>query len=240
MCPHARANPEAIAGPLADLLDQVLDFSRSGAGDIFFVSHLGRSSSRDKIDNQFGLHLSCLCFLWKLRLNRGIRGSLRRITEGTQFNRPTPGLYQADQFTFNEAGDELSCPNGLKTRTRYRDRRNHGWNYKFSRKQCRGCPLRVHCLKPETRSGRTVYKSDYAAQYKAAQQRATTDEFKQVRRLHPAIERKLNEVVRWHRGRRVRYRQRLRAKLQYLLLAVVVNCKRIVRLLTPAPVSQVA
>jgi len=34
-----------------------------------------------------------------------------------------------------------------------------------------------------------------------------------------------------HNGRHVRYRGRLRVKIQYLLTAVVVNCKRIVKLL---------
>ena len=52
-----------------------------------------------------------------------------------------------------------------------------------------------------------------------------------VRREHPRIERKLADLIRWHNGRRVRYRGRLRVKIQYLLTAVVVNCKRIVKLL---------
>lgn len=157
-----------------------------------------------------------------------------------EFNKPTPGLFQADDFTLNQAGDTLSCPHGQQTTTRYRDKLDHAWQFRFSAAQCRNCPLRAQCLRPETRTGRTVYKSDYEAQYRAAQQRATTDEFQQTRKEHPAIERKLNELVRWHDGRRVRYRGRLRVKVQYLLLAVVVNCKRIVRLLNAAPIAQPA
>ena len=154
-----------------------------------------------------------------------------------EFNKPTPGLFQADDFTLNETGDMLTCPNGQQTKSRVRTSRDHGWQYSFSASQCRDCPLRAQCLKPKARQGRAVYKSDFAAQYRAAQQRATTDEFKQIRKEHPAIERKLNELVRWHTGRQVRYRRLHRAKVQYFLLAVVVNCKRIVRLLTPAPVA---
>jgi IS5 family transposase len=60
------------------------------------------------------------------------------------------------------------------------------------------------------------------------------------RQEHPAIERKLNELVRWHAGRRMRYRGRLRVQVQYLILAVVVNCKRIVRLLRAAPSAALA
>jgi len=52
-----------------------------------------------------------------------------------------------------------------------------------------------------------------------------------VHREHPRIERKLAELVRWHAGRRVRYRGRLKVKIQYVLTAIVVNCKRMVKLL---------
>ena len=89
-------------------------------------------------------------------------------------------------------------------------------------------------------SGRQVNQNDYQAQYDAARQRATTDDYQQLRKEHPAIERKLNELVRWHDGRRVRYRGRLRVQVQYLILAVVVNCKRLVRWLHAAPSAALA
>ncbi|MGQ0810574.1 MAG: IS1182 family transposase, partial [Nitrospiraceae bacterium] len=151
-----------------------------------------------------------------------------------------PELYQSDDFRLNEAGDELSCPQGETTRTRYRDTLGHGWVYHFSAKQCRDCPLRGQCVAAGNKRPRRVSKNDFRAQYKAAQARATTNEYNQIRKQHPAIERKLNELVRWHDGRRVRYRGRLRVKVQYLLLGLVVNCKRIVRLLTAAPIAQPA
>jgi len=153
---------------------------------------------------------------------------------------PHPELFQAGAFTLNEAGDELTCPNGATTRARHRDDKDHGWVYQFSIKHCRDCPLREQCLAPGAKRGRRVSKNDFQAQYKAAQERATTQEYNQIRKEHPAIERKLNELVRWHGGRRVRYRGRMRAKAQYLILAVVVNCKRIVRLLSAAPAAQPA
>jgi len=151
-----------------------------------------------------------------------------------------PELYQSDDFKLNAAGDELSCPHGETTRTRYRDKLGHGSVYHFSAKQCRHCPLRAQCLLPSNKRPRKVSKNDFRAQYKAAQQRATTEEYHQIRQQHPAIERKLNELVRWHDGRRVRYRGRLRVTVQYLLLGLVVNCKRIVRLLMAAPTAQPA
>lgn len=148
---------------------------------------------------------------------------------------PTPDLFQPPDFTLNEAGDELTCPGGQTTHTRYRDGKNHAWQYHFRAAQCRVCPLRAQCVTSKNQSGRSVSQNDYQAQYAAARQRATTDDYQKVRKIHPAIERKLNELVRWHDGRRVRYRGRLRVQVQYLVLAVVVNCKRIVRLLGAAP-----
>jgi transposase len=151
-----------------------------------------------------------------------------------------PDLFQADDFTLNEAGDELTCPQGETTTTRYRDTLDHGTVYHFRASQCRNCPLRAQCIPPGNPRARRVSKNDFQKQYQEAQQRATTTAYKQIRKEHPAIERKLNELVRWHGGRRARYRGRLRVKVQFVLLAVVVNCKRIVRLLNAAPTAQPA
>jgi transposase len=143
-----------------------------------------------------------------------------------------PELFAPAAFTLNATQDEVCCPGGATSRKRKRTRHGHGWQFRFRASQCRACPLRVQCVSPHTRGGRTVTKSDYEAQYQAAQQRAHTLEYQAVRREHPRIERKLAEMVRWHAARRVRYRGRLRVKIQYLLTAVVVNCKRIVKLLS--------
>jgi transposase len=149
---------------------------------------------------------------------------------------PAPELFQPDAFPLNAAGDGVRCPGGATSSTRKRTRRGHGWQFRFCASQCHACPLRAQCLKPDTQGGRTVIKNDYEAQYRAAQQRAQTPTYKAIRREHPRIERKLAELIRWHDGRRVRYRGRLRVKIQYLLTAVVVNCKRIVKLLSlPLP-----
>ena len=109
-----------------------------------------------------------------------------------------PELYQPEDFKLNQAGDTLTCPNGESTGTRSRDSKDHGWVYYFRASKCRACPLRAKCLKPENRDGRKVSKNDFQAQYKAAKERATTEEYKQIRKEHPAVERKLNELVRWH------------------------------------------
>jgi IS5 family transposase len=140
-------------------------------------------------------------------------------------------LFPADDFKLNETGDELRCPQGETTRLRYRTKEGTGWRFEFRAKQCRDCPLREKCLKPGVTRPRRVTKNDYEAEYRRARERAQTDAYKEVRQVHPRIERKLGEMVRWHAGRRCRYRGRLRSLAQYLLTAFVVNAKRIVRLL---------
>jgi hypothetical protein len=142
-----------------------------------------------------------------------------------------PELFPASDFTLNEAGDELRCRQGETTRLRYRTKEGTGWRFEFRVKQCRDCPLREKCLKPGSTRPRRVTKNDYEAEYRRARERAQTDAYKEVRQVHPRIERKLGEMVRWHAGRRCRYRGCLRSLAQYLLIAFVVNAKRIVRLL---------
>ena len=82
---------------------------------------------------------------------------------------------------------------------------------------------------------RIVVVNDYAAEYTAARQKVATPGYQQVRREHRAIERKLAEVVRQHNGRQARYRGRLRSRIQYLLIGLVINIKRMVRLLLEPP-----
>jgi len=97
--------------------------------------------------------------------------------------------------------------------------------------QCAACPFLDRCLvKLPAKHGRFVSKNDYQAEYEAARQLAQTEAYTQVRQQHPKVERKLAEMVRYHPGRRARYRGLARVKIQFLLIGLVVNVKRIVRL----------
>lgn len=152
----------------------------------------------------------------------------------------TPGVFRAPDFHWNEARDELRCPGGATTRLRYRTKEGTGWRFEFRTKQCRNCHLRNQCLKAGSERPRRVTKNDYEAQYQRARDRAQSKAYQEVRQVHPRIERKLGELVRWHAGRRCRYRRRHKVLVQYFLTAFVVNAKRIVRLLTPAQAPQPA
>ena len=70
---------------------------------------------------------------------------------------PVRSTFGPDRFALrvldNGAG-ELTCPHGQTTRQRERVAKDTGYKYIFSAGQCRGCPLREHCLQnPARREG---------------------------------------------------------------------------------------
>ncbi len=147
--------------------------------------------------------------------------------------------YPPERFTLTVIDERptLTCPAGQTTRTRYRNADDTGYLYRFPEAHCSGCPQRGACLATLTAKSRTVTKNDYEAEYQAAQAKAQTPEYAAVRRRHPAIERKLAELVCRHDVRHARYRGRLRVLYQGLMTSLVVNLKRIVRLLWPLPAA---
>ncbi len=172
----------------------------------------------------------------------GIRGNL--IEEWTDPNGlnlevivPPKEEYAAagfppDRFVLDAAQGELTCPAGQSTRKRDRNTNGTGWKYRFSAGQCKDCPLRRQCLaKPETTRARTVIKNNYEETYRAAREKAATPRYQEVRSQHPRIERKLGELVRLHDARHARYRGKNKVLIQALITGLVVNAKRLVKLL---------
>jgi IS5 family transposase len=143
---------------------------------------------------------------------------------------PLP-VFGPERFALSEDGQTLTCPAGQTTQNRQRNRVDTGMIFRFSKKQCAGCPLRTECLEKAETKFRSVCKNDYEAEYQAAQAKAKTPEYAATRKEHPAIERKLAELVQRHGMRRARYRGRGKVLMQGLLTGLVVNLKRMVRLL---------
>jgi transposase len=146
------------------------------------------------------------------------------------------GGFAPEAFALDAAGQALTCPAGVTTRSRVRNEKDTGWKYRFPAGRCRGCPLRRECLaRPETTTGgRTVIKNDHEAAYRAAREKAATPRYREVRAQHRRVERKLGELVRWHDGRHARYRGRAKVLIQELLTGFVVNVKRLLKLVEGA------
>jgi len=146
------------------------------------------------------------------------------------------GFFPPEAFTLDERGEVLTCPAGEQTSLRYPNTHGTGWRFVFRRSQCRGCPLQSRCMARLPKNhGRAVIKNDYQAEYERLRARAQTEVYREVRKEHPKVERKLAEMVNGHGARRARYRGRWRVKIQLLMTAVVVNIKRIVKLLIGSP-----
>jgi len=180
----------------------------------------------------------------------GYRGTvLRELTDPDGLNlqvftppterMPLP-MFGSEQFTLSDDGQTLTCPAGQTTTHKERNPNDTGVKFRFAKKQCGSCPLREQCLADAKTKSRTVIKNDYEAEYQAAQAKARTPEYAQVRKEHPAIERKLSELVNRHDARHARYRGLLRVCWQMLLTGLVVNLKRLVRLLADGATAALA
>ena len=169
----------------------------------------------------------------------GFRGDLlRELTDPQGLNlevfvppppQPVTGVFGPEQFTLSDDGNTLTCPAG-QTAT-WQAREGNAVRYVFRESACGDCPLRQQCLAGPKVKRRSVSKSCYEAEYCAARAKAQTAGYAEVRKQHPAIERKISELVRRHDARHARYRGQQPVLHQGLLTALVVNLKRMVRLL---------
>jgi transposase len=129
---------------------------------------------------------------------------------------PPPGpeetsMFGPEAFVLETQQGVLTCPGGQQTATKTRNAHNTGWKFVFARRQCLECSLQAQCLTSlSPKTGRSVIKNDDQAEYEAARARATTPGYAAVRQQHPRVERKLADIVRYHDGRRSRYRSQWR------------------------------
>jgi transposase len=175
----------------------------------------------------------------------GYRGPVLRALTDPQglnlevFTPPTERMaltvFGPEQFTRGADGTTLSCPAGQTTSRWERSPNDTGVKFRFAPRQCGGCALREQCLSNPQAKSRTVIKNDYEAEYRRAQAQAQTPQYANVRQEHPAIERKLSELVRRHGMRHARYRGLPKVRRQALLTCTTVNLKRIVKLRTAVP-----
>jgi transposase len=148
---------------------------------------------------------------------------------------PERTTFGPDRFTLTVLDDGsrvLTCPAGQTSRPRQHNTHPTATQFVFKVESCAACPVREQCFQnPARKTGRTVVKNDYQAEYDKVQEKAKTPEYEETRRVHPRIERKLNELARHHRCRRACYRGKPKVLVQSLLTALVVNVKRMVKLL---------
>jgi transposase len=145
------------------------------------------------------------------------------------------GLFPGADFVLSEDAAHVTCPAGQVSRYRQNDDRKPGWIFRFARAQCDACPWMHQCLARPGRGafGRVVHKTRYEPEFQRVRQRARTEQYAQVRKEHPAVERKLNEVLNHHGGRHARYWGIAKVLSQEYMTCFAVNLKRLISFLRP-------
>lgn len=146
--------------------------------------------------------------------------------------RPESDLFPSSAFQFTEDSKAVICPAGETSC--YSQVRDEGGSviYRFKRDQCARCPLLAKCNTTKLNGvcGRSVTKNKYEVEYERARVKSQTAAYAAIRQEHPAIERKLNEILNHHRGRRARYWGIAKVRQQEIMTCIAINVKRILKL----------
>lgn len=101
------------------------------------------------------------------------------------------GLYPNSRFEYDPQNDVYRCPNGNTSSRKNHNSKLEGTQYYFG-KVCKECPLREECT--PNRSGRSVFRSDYADVYERAHAFNTSIEGRALLQQRSQVERKNAEV----------------------------------------------
>lgn len=128
-----------------------------------------------------------------------------------------------NDFIYSGKEDKLICSKGYSSigKTRQED----GYLYYFSSDSCRGCDRRKECSLNKDRA--RIYVSDSHLLYI----KADPEEKRKALKKRKRIEAKFGEAKRHHRMARARYRGRWRVAIQVFMTFIVMNLKRMVKLL---------
>ena len=129
-----------------------------------------------------------------------------------------------DNFFYNQQTDTLICPRGHSPISK--TRQEEGYLYIFSTQSCENCTDKKLC--PRANGNRTrVFISDNHK----LKMVDNTPQRKEAITLRKMIERKFGEAKKWHGLSRARYRGKWRVGIQVIMTFLVMNVKRIVKLL---------
>jgi hypothetical protein len=138
------------------------------------------------------------------------------------------GRFTKEDFTIDIEGGTVTCPAGetttrwnVQTTTTQRGTTFKNKSFKFSVKQCCGCPLRNQCLKEKT-PYRSVLVHEHEALIREKKQFQRTEEFRQMYRKRVVVEHRLARLVRLG-IRNARYFGMKKVLFQLAMAAAVAN-----------------
>jgi len=151
--------------------------------------------------------------------------------------RPDDPEVAKSAFAINLEAKTATCPQGHTVTARAGSAKlgQPTLRFNFPRATCEACPLFKRCVRSK-KAGRSVETHPYDVLLQAARERQQTEEFKNLYRLRPPIERKQAELVD-HGLRHTRYLGQAKRQLQRLWQAAAVNLKRLFRLAETRPVD---
>lgn len=143
------------------------------------------------------------------------------------------GRFAPEDYDLSEDGFWLTCPNGRKTNKKYRSGSADGDTFRFIKAQCLGCPFLKLCRGSEKTptTHKTIFISDYRAEWQQLNAYSQTEDFKQDMKLRPHVERVIAGLVLHNDARRARFRGQEKVGFQAKMCATAYNLKRWVSLL---------
>ena len=142
------------------------------------------------------------------------------------------GKLTPNTFKYERGKDRYRCPEGHYPYPYEKAERGSVRRYRVTGGHCRHCPIRNDCL-PDGQKfrARFVYRGVHQDQVDAVRRRQSSKVFRQrLTERKWKIEGLFGEAKENHGLRRVRYRGLSKVQIQFLMIAIALNCKRIVAL----------
>lgn len=146
--------------------------------------------------------------------------------ENTSHNK---GQIPRNKFKLDTENNSLTCPAEKVTIKHYIKENTKNISYYFSVYQCRPCHLKKQCTKSLFRS--VYFNEDMVIQEEAIKYNSTKD-YKEDMKMRSHIEPKQAEMKRFHGLTRAIYRGLDRVNIQAIYTAIVVNLKRMVKVMS--------
>jgi len=155
--------------------------------------------------------------------NRGVR-----LVSPPRKVKPCPGTnhFTVEDFVYDESNDEFLCPGGQKLKFIGKDsERSDRRMYRAWLSHCRECELKSHCTNAERRRVKVSSNHGALVRLRADSQ---TESFAELYRMRGAvIEGIFAEGKQWHGLGRAWRRGLSKMRIQSLLIAAVINFKRL-------------
>lgn len=146
-------------------------------------------------------------------------------------NRNRPNMFSQDDFKYDRAKNHVTCPNNKIMSYRGTSRHGKAKMYSAKTKDCQCCPFKLKCTRARQRN---IEINIYRESVNRAKVLNQTDGYKRAMKLRKiCTEPKFSEAKRYHGLNRARYRGLAKVTVQALLIAICINVKRMVTVLSP-------